>query len=150
MLVILLQKWSAGLHFGQGEIITQTMASQRGVGLWNIAHFSPPSCLASPYAEREKGQSHCPWPSHLFLPSAGTPCTSGGSEHRSAGLLRRSSGLPSTICEITGQNLAQKVRTSTSSFRPAWPCLREYKHLVPKGQFRSYSVASCRCCTQIF
>lgn len=42
MLVILLQKRSAGLHFGQGEIITQTMASQRGVRLWNIIHFSPP------------------------------------------------------------------------------------------------------------
>ena len=42
LLVILLQKLSAGLHFGQGEIISQTMASQGGVRLWNIIHFSPP------------------------------------------------------------------------------------------------------------
>lgn len=101
--------------------------------------FLTPSSLASPYADGEKGQGHCLFPSRLFLPSAGTLCTSWVSEHRSAWPSRRSScppSIPVCICEITGQNLAQKVLTTTINFCPRWPGLPEYKHLVPKGQLQ--------------
>ena len=71
LLIILLQKLSARLHPGQGEIIIQTIASQRWVRYCERSSVLTPASLASPHADGEQRQSRCLFPSHLFLLSAG-------------------------------------------------------------------------------
>lgn len=96
----------------------------------------------------KSGRATAIYPAHPFLPSAGAPCTSCRSELRSSWPLCRSLCAPlhpKHISEITGQRLAQKVLTTIRNFCPCWPCSREYKHHVFKGQFRSSSLGTWIC-----
>lgn len=140
LLVILLQKWSAELRLGQREIVTQTMALQRGLRLWKITHFSPSRLWMLLMLMKKRGRA-----TTFFLLISSYPlqvqlAPPERQSWRSAWPFRRSScpppSTPVCMCEITGHNLAQKDLTGTNIL-----CL--------KDSYRSYSVASYGYCMQM-